>query len=222
MCKRGCRLIGCLCCARGCLFPLSRWFVLDVFFFFLFLFPSSFFCSFSFFFFFPSRSQPRGSGKRTVVRTVAEKLGVNFVEVFGSVVAGCGGLTSATSSDRRQRVERSPEERIRGIVSRAFEQAPCILYIRHFELACQSSGQTSNEIRGSAAKIADVLSESLMARARQTLGKGGTSDHDSLSQQVRVLCACMLYTTGARCSVFHCKQRESHLCFTLWDSWSAG
>ena len=135
------------------------------------------------------------------MRTVADKLGVNFIEVFGSVIVGCGGLSAPSDS---QRAERSPEERIRGIVSRAFEQAPCILYIRHFELACHSSGQTSNEIRGLAAKIADVLSESLMACERRKLGKLGD---DSFSPQVRLY---MLH----QCSVFQCTQCESYISFS--------
>jgi hypothetical protein len=38
--------------------------------------------------------QPRGSGKRATLRCVAGKLGVNFVEVLGSVLLGFGGPVS--------------------------------------------------------------------------------------------------------------------------------
>ena len=95
------------------------------------------------------------------MRSVAEHLGVNFVEVFGSVLAGFGGPTSGTAADR------TVEARIRTVFDRAAEHAPCILYLRRFEQACRSSGQSSNEIKGQASKIADLLQQSLVYGVQQ-------------------------------------------------------
>ena len=85
--------------------------------------------------------QPLGSGKRNAVRCAAARLGVSFVEIFGSVVAGFAGKRGAGTA-------RTLEARIKGAFRKAIARGPSILYVRRFDQACRSSAQSTYEIRG--------------------------------------------------------------------------
>ena len=49
--------------------------------------------------------QARGSGKRSTLRTVAGELGINFVEVFSSVLLGFGGPRDANGAATERSIE---------------------------------------------------------------------------------------------------------------------